>query len=64
MPTATVWSQITANHVQMVKGIAKEGKTVLRAQMVKKGEIMMRAKRASAIRMYVNEFIVPSIWEL
>jgi len=38
--------------------MAKEGKTVLSAQMVKKGEIMMRAKRVSAIRMYVNEFIV------
>jgi hypothetical protein len=44
-----------------VKGIAKEGKMVLRDQMVKKGDAMMRAKRASAIRMYVNVFIVKSI---
>jgi hypothetical protein len=31
--------------------------------MVKMGDAMMRAKRASAIRMYVNVFIVPSILE-
>jgi len=42
----------------MVRGMAREGKTVLRAQMVKKGDAIMRAKRASAIRMYVNVFIV------
>jgi hypothetical protein len=58
MPTATVCNQITASHVQMVKGIAKEGKMVLRAHMVKMGDAMMRAKRASAIRMYEIVFIV------
>jgi hypothetical protein len=45
----------------MLRGIAKEGKTVLRAQMVKKGLTTIRAIRARAMRIYVNVFIVKSI---
>jgi hypothetical protein len=45
----------------MLRGIAKEGKTVLRAHMVKKGDMAIRTKRANAIRTYVSVFIVRSI---
>jgi len=48
----------------MVTGMAREGKTVLRAQMVIKGDTIMRAKTKSPKRMIEDVFIVPSIWEL
>ncbi len=32
-----VWSQAMAKYVQMVVGMAKEGKTVFNAQMVRRG---------------------------
>jgi hypothetical protein len=41
-----------------VKGIAREGKIVLRAHMVRKGDTATSTKRARAMRMYVRAFIV------
>jgi hypothetical protein len=48
----------------MFKGIAREGKTVLRAQIVAIGDTKMRAKTKSTMRTIEDVFIVPSIREL
>jgi hypothetical protein len=48
----------------MLRGIAKEGKTVLRAHMVRIGDTKMRAKTKRTKRMIEDVFIVPSIREL
>jgi len=42
----------------MVRGMDRAGKTVLRAQMVRIGDRMIRARRPTAIRIYVMLFIV------
>jgi len=47
----------------MLRGIAKEGKTVLRAHMVRIGDTKMRAKTKSTMRAIEVVFIVPSIGE-
>jgi hypothetical protein len=47
----------------MLRGIAREGKTVLRAHMVRIGDTKMRAKTRSTMRAIENVFIVPSILE-
>jgi glutamate synthase domain-containing protein 1 len=48
----------------MLRGIAKEGKTVLRAHMVRIGDTKMRAKTKSTMRTIEDVFIVRSIKEL
>jgi hypothetical protein len=48
----------------MVRGIAKEGKTVFKAQMVMKGDTITIARTKSPNRMIEDVFIVPSIREL
>jgi hypothetical protein len=48
----------------MVRGIAREGKTVLRAQMVMKGDTIMRTRTRSPKRMIEDVFIVRSIKDL
>jgi len=42
----------------MVRGIAREGKTVLRAQMVMKGDTITIARTKSPKRMIEDVFIV------
>jgi hypothetical protein len=48
----------------MLRGIAKEGKTVLRAHMVRIGDTKIRAKTKIAMRTIEDVFIVRSIKEL
>jgi hypothetical protein len=48
----------------MVRGIAREGKTVLRAQIVMKGDTIMIARTKSPKRMIEDVFIVRSIKDL
>jgi len=48
----------------MVRGIAREGKTVLRAQIVMKGDTIMMARTKSPKRMIEDVFIVRSIKDL
>jgi|LakMenE01Jun11ns_1017448.scaffolds.fasta_scaffold7225428_1 hypothetical protein len=48
----------------MVRGIAREGKTVLRAQIVMRGDTRMIARTKSPKRIIEDVFIVPSIREL
>jgi hypothetical protein len=45
----------------MLRGIAREGKTVLRAQMVAIGDTITRARTRSPKRMIEDVFIVRSI---
>jgi hypothetical protein len=45
----------------MLRGIAREGKTVLRAHMVRIGDTKMRAKTKSTMRAIEVVFIVRSI---
>jgi hypothetical protein len=45
----------------MLRGIAKEGKTVLRAQIVAIGDTKMRAKTKRTMRTIEDVFIVRSI---
>jgi hypothetical protein len=42
----------------MLKGIAREGKTILRAQMVARGDTITRARTRSAKRTIEEDFIV------
>ena len=58
-----VCSQHTASQVQMLRGIAREGKMVLRAHMVRIGDTKMRAKTKKTKRMIEDVFIVPIIGE-
>jgi predicted hotdog family 3-hydroxylacyl-ACP dehydratase len=48
----------------MLRGIAREGKMVLRAHMVRIGDTITRARTKSAMRTIEDVFIVPSIREL
>jgi hypothetical protein len=48
----------------MLRGMAREGKTVLRAQMVRIGDTKIRAKTKIAMRNIEDVFIVRSIKEL
>jgi hypothetical protein len=48
----------------MLRGMAREGKTVLRAQMVRIGDTKMRAKTKIAMRTIEDVFIVRSIKDL
>ena len=56
-------SQHTASQVQIVRGIAREGKTVLRAQMVRMGDTKRSTKTKSTMRTIEDVFIVRSIKE-
>jgi hypothetical protein len=44
-----------------VRGIAREGKTVFKAQIVMKGDTIIRARTKSPKRMIEDVFIVRSI---
>jgi hypothetical protein len=48
----------------MLRGIAREGKMVLRAHMVRMGDTKMRAKTKSTMRIIEDVFIVRSIKDL
>ena len=53
-----VWSQAMAKYVQMVVGMAKEGKTVFNAQMVRRGPTM--ANMRARMKIVIADFIVSS----
>jgi len=56
-------SQSTANQVQTLRGIAREGKTVLRAQMVRIGDTKRSTRMSSPKSRTEDVFIVRSIKE-